>query len=94
MQYLTKLSASIIVIFILFSLMSRSALAQGPSDTPREKSPASGCPVARDTCTQPGLDPVTNYMDYTDDDCVEEFTEEQAVRMKDQIDTFRPKLGN
>lgn len=64
------------------------------SDTPREKRPASGCPLTRDTCTEPGLDPVTNFMDYSDDACVEEFTSEQGDWMKDQIDTFRPNLGS
>lgn len=63
------------------------------SDTPREKSPASGCPLSRDTCAEPGLDPVTNFMDYSDDSCVEEFTPEQELWMKDQVETFRPSLG-
>ena len=62
------------------------------ADTPREQAPASGCPLTRDTCSQPGLDPVTNFMDYSDDDCVEEFTPEQGAWMRDQIETFRPGL--
>lgn len=64
------------------------------SDTPRERFPASGCPLDRDSCSQPGLDPVRNFMDYSDDDCVEEFTAEQALRMKDRAATFRPSLGS
>ena len=63
------------------------------SDTPREQTSASGCPIDRDTCTQPGLDPIHNFMDYTDDECVEEFTPEQELRMKDRVETYKPSLG-
>ena len=53
-------------------------------DTPPQKSPSSGCPEGNDTCPrQPGLDPVHNYMDYSDDDCITQFTPGQSQRMRD-----------
>jgi hypothetical protein len=52
------------------------------ADTPYEREPAQGCPVGRNTCPgKPGQDPVTNFMNYTDDACMQEFTEGQADRM-------------
>jgi hypothetical protein len=52
-------------------------------DTPPEATPTSGCPVGKDTCSDPGLDPIHNYMDYSYDQCYTEFTAGQALRMQD-----------
>jgi hypothetical protein len=58
-------------------------------DTPFQRTPTSGCPVGKDTCPEPGLDPIHNYMDYSHDSCYSEFTADQAARMQDQYLFFR-----
>jgi hypothetical protein len=59
------------------------------ADTPAEKTAASGCPAARDTCRSAGNDPIHNYMDYTNDICRSEFTTGQYIRMNDLLQIFR-----
>jgi hypothetical protein len=62
----------------------------GVSDTPRERAPAAGCPRERDSCaTYSGLDPVTNFMDYSDDACMFTFTPLQGDRMTQRHLAFR-----
>ena len=59
------------------------------ADTAPEASPAFDCPLGRDTCVGGGADPITNFMDYTQDSCMFEFTEGQAVRMQQAWAAFR-----
>jgi hypothetical protein len=52
-------------------------------DTPFMSQPTGGCPIDKDTCPQPGTDPIHNYMDYSYDSCYTEFTTGQTQRMRD-----------
>jgi len=59
-------------------------------DTPLENGPASGCPIGRDSCPDDmGIDPITNFMDYSQDSCMTEFTRGQVLRLRGQIAFYR-----
>jgi len=61
-------------------------------DTPAEGVEHFGCipGEVRDTCPdKPGLDPIHNYMDYSDDVCLTEFSYGQGVRAKSQWKAYR-----
>ena len=59
------------------------------SDTAPERSPAYGCPIGRDSCKQGGVDPIDNFMDYSDDACMDKFTGGQRTRMQSMWNTYR-----
>jgi hypothetical protein len=61
-------------------------------DTAFEDGPAFGCPEGRNTCPDPELDPIHNYMDYGYDACITEFTPGQIALMHDAVSAYRPSL--
>jgi hypothetical protein len=62
-------------------------------DTPAEKDPYFGAPPPYpDTCNRrqfPGRDPLENFMDYTDDAYMFQFTPDQSARMDSLSQTYR-----
>jgi len=58
-------------------------------DTEKERSPAYGCPTGRDSCRGGDVDPIFNFMDYTDDACMFEFTAGQAERADILSNSYR-----
>ncbi|MCF6112222.1 zinc metalloprotease [Mesorhizobium muleiense] len=62
-------------------------------DTPAEATPGDICELQRDSCTAlSGSDPVENYMDYSIDSCMTQFSAQQISRMQALIPLFRTTL--
>lgn len=60
-------------------------------DTESQAQPLFGC-ASINSCGTP--DPIDNYMNYTDDDCMMRFTSEQTRRMRCTREQWRPDLGS
>ncbi|KAG8776651.1 hypothetical protein FRC12_000799 [Ceratobasidium sp. 428] len=58
-------------------------------DTPAQKVMTDGCPKGKDTCQGGGPDPIHNFMDYSYDSCMNEFTPGQIKRIQQQIRLYR-----
>ena len=71
-----------------------TSASDGVEDTPQQLRSTSGCPAPPpDSCpADPGLDPVHNYMDYSDDACMTEFTDGQRARVDAMVARYRPTL--
>ncbi len=67
-----------------------SAPGDGVDDTPFAAAPNFGCPGNASSCGS--IDMVENYMDYTDDTCMNTFTQGQSDRMMAAINTYRSSL--
>ncbi len=59
-------------------------------DTPPVDNPNFGCPIGHQSCGNTDL--IENYMDYTDDLCMDMFTPDQSNRMISQINQYRSIL--
>lgn len=60
-------------------------------DTNGQASSTSGCVTSSSSCGS--SDPTSNYMDYTDDACLTEFTPEQVNRMRCILEHWRPDVS-
>lgn len=60
------------------------------ADTPAQGSEVYDCPIGLDSCpASEGLDPIHNFMGYTNDTCTSEFTPGQKARMFSSFFNFR-----
>ena len=59
-------------------------------DTPPESTPTYGCPASKSGCSSNAA--IHNYMDYTDDTCVWEFSSDQVRRMRCTLEFWRSDL--
>ena len=66
-----------------------SGTGDGVADTPAISAPNFGCPVKSDSCSGGGLDDIRNFMDYTDDSCMDHFTPGQNALMNQMWNRYR-----
>lgn len=60
------------------------------SDTPIQRTATRGCPASQDSCpSQAGVDSIHNFMDYSYDECLYEFSAGQVTRATGLFDQLR-----
>lgn len=63
-------------------------------DTPIQATSTSGCPAGKDSCpNQGGPDSIHNYMDYSSDECYDEFTADQEARAHRLYERYRQQYA-
>lgn len=81
----------------LFHTFQGGCFGDGDSvdDTPAQREPTNGCPISQNSCpNDPRPDAVNNFMDYSDDACMTEFSQGQVIRMTSSFDTYRKSLSS
>ncbi|MFC4057468.1 zinc metalloprotease [Planomonospora corallina] len=61
----------------------------GVADTPPQGSATEGCPAGKDTCPGDGVDAIHNFMDYSYDTCMSQFTAGQGAKMRESWAMYR-----
>ena len=64
------------------------------ADTPLAGGSNGGCPIGTNSCALSPPDMIENYMDYTNDACMNIFTNDQKIRMRTILETTRFSLIN
>jgi len=66
----------------------------GQDEPNREDEASYDCPVNLDNCSRDGgINPIHNFMAYTQDNCMDEFTPGQKIRMQSAWETYRHEEG-
>jgi hypothetical protein len=80
----------------LYHTFQGGCMSPGDSvdDTPYHADANYGCPIGNDSCTSAGLDPVENYMNYTDDACMNSFSKGQIDRIDWAISNYKTGFIN
>jgi len=66
-----------------------SEYGDGVDDTPAVRDANFGCVEGTDSCPGGGIDLIENFMDYTDDECMESFTAGQLERAEAAWEKYR-----